>query len=112
MPKDRSPLRRFFERSSHFRLLRLWQRKPPPDLPLHDRDHIHYSSDKRIEQFVTVTIISAGLCMLVAPLWILAFVHNIVAKLAVITIFTLVFLAMVSFATNAKPFEALAATAA
>ncbi|GAB1217080.1 hypothetical protein ATERTT37_006303 [Aspergillus terreus] len=28
VPKDRSPLRRFFERSSHFRLFKLWRQKP------------------------------------------------------------------------------------
>ncbi|KAL2012825.1 hypothetical protein VTN00DRAFT_350 [Thermoascus crustaceus] len=111
VPKDRSPLRRFFERSS-FRLLSFWERKPPSNLPIHDQDHIYYSSDKRIDQFVTFTIISAGLCMLIAPISILAFVHKVAAKLAIITVFILIFLAMVSFATNAKPYESLAATAA
>lgn len=112
VPEDRSPLRRFFEQSSRFRLLGFWERKPPSHLPIHDQGYVYYSSDKRIDQFVTVTILSAGLCMLIAPIWILAFVHKVAAKLAIITVFILIFLAMVSFATNAKPYESLAATAA
>ncbi|GES60593.1 hypothetical protein ATETN484_0005005200 [Aspergillus terreus] len=113
VPKDRSPLRRFFERSSHFRLFKLWRQKPQSsDLPLHIRQHIHYSSDSRIDQFVTLTIVATGLVMLIAPIWILAFTRPVVLKLAVITIFILLFLALVALGTNAKPYESLAATAA
>lgn len=50
--------------------------------------------------------------MLIAPIWILAYTHPVAAKLVMITAFILLFLALVSFGINAKPFESLAATAA
>ncbi|KAL2788856.1 hypothetical protein BJX66DRAFT_339903 [Aspergillus keveii] len=59
--------------------------------------------------FTTVVI---GLVMLIAPIWILTFTEPIVLKLTIITIFILLFLSLVSFGTNAKPYESLAATAA
>ncbi|KAF2107349.1 hypothetical protein BDV96DRAFT_506545, partial [Lophiotrema nucula] len=53
-----------------------------------------------------------GMIMLIAPLWILAFVDHIVNRLAVITTFLVFFLCLVTFTTAAKPFESLGATAA
>lgn len=50
--------------------------------------------------------------MLLTPMWILQALHNDNAKLAVITAFVVVFLGLVAYATVAKPFETLAATAA
>lgn len=113
IPKERSPLRRLFERSSHFRLSKVWRKtSPSTDLPLHVQQHIHLSSDKRIDQFVACTIITVGLVMLIAPIWILAFAYQAVVKLTIITLFILLFLVLLSFGMNAKPYEALAATAA
>lgn len=113
IPKERSPLRRIFERSSQFRLSRFWKKNAPSsNLPFHVQQHIHYSSDKRIDQFVTLTIIVTGLVMIIVPIWVLTFTRLIVLKLTVITIFILLFLALVSLGTNAKPYESLAATAA
>ncbi|KAL3450473.1 hypothetical protein BJX65DRAFT_305313 [Aspergillus insuetus] len=112
IPKDRSPLRRLFKRSSRFRFFRLWQKKPTvSDLPLYIL-HVHYSSDKRIDHFVMFTTVVIGLAMLIAPIWILAFTEPIVLKLTIITIFILLFLSLVSLGTNAKPYESLAAKAA
>ncbi|KAJ5545255.1 hypothetical protein N7535_006361 [Penicillium sp. DV-2018c] len=112
VPKDRSPLRRLFERSSRFRLFQLWQRKPPtPDLPLY-LQNVHYSSDKRIDRFIMLTIMMTGLVMLLTPIWVLAYTDPLAVKLAIITAFILFFLALVSLGTNAKPYESLAATAA
>jgi hypothetical protein len=88
-----------------------------PDLPLYIQ-HVHYSSDKRIDYFVMFTTVFMfttvviGLVMLIAPIWILTFTEPIVLKLTIITIFILLFLSLVSFGTNAKPYESLAATAA
>lgn len=113
IPKNRSPLRRLFERSSRFRLSRLWQNTlPPSDLPAHVQQYIHLSSDKRIDRFVACTTIVVGLVMLIAPIWILAFAYQVVVKLAIITLFILLFMALASFGMNARPYEALAATAA
>ncbi|KAL3429401.1 hypothetical protein BDV09DRAFT_44289 [Aspergillus tetrazonus] len=114
IPKERAPLRRLFERSSCFRFFALWKKKQAPAnlLPLHIQKHIHYSSDERIDQFVTATIVFAGLVMIITPIWILAFTKPMVLRLTFITVFILLFLALVSFGTNAKPYESLAATAA
>jgi hypothetical protein len=50
--------------------------------------------------------------MLIAPIWILEVMTKPIRKLVVITVFIVVFLAMLSSVTVAKPFETLAATAA
>ncbi|CRL29074.1 unnamed protein product [Penicillium camemberti] len=113
IPKERSPLRRLFEMSSRFRMSRFWKRKSvTSDLPTHCHETIQLYSDERIDIFVTFTSVVIGLAMLIAPIWILAYTAPVAAKLAIITAFILLFLALVSFGTNAKPFESLAATAA
>ncbi|KAF4628645.1 hypothetical protein G7Y89_g9509 [Cudoniella acicularis] len=112
VPKEKTPLRRFLERSRKFRILPLWMQKAGPELPIYDKDVITYTSDKRIDRFITVVIVGIGTVMLVAPMWILQAIPNNSYKLAVITTFIVTFLGMVSYATAAKPFETLAATAA
>lgn len=79
---------------------------------MYDQDVITYSDDKRIDRFVTVLIVGVGTIMLLVPMWILQALSNSNYKLAVITAFVAVFLGLVSYATVAKPFETLAATAA
>lgn len=94
----------------------LWKREKSAattsDLPIHCHENIQLYSDKKIDEFITFTTVLIGLVMLIAPIWILAYTHPVAAKLAIITAFILLFLALVSFGTNAKPFESLAATAA
>ena len=107
VPKVKTPLRCALERSSRFRLFRLW--KIPP--PIEDRN-IHYASDQRIDMFVNTIIAMVGLIMLIVPLWVLAFVTWVVHRLAIITSFVVVFLCFVSFTTVARPFETLGAAAA
>jgi len=107
VPKAKTPLRRALERSSRFRLFRLW--KTPP--PIEDCN-IHYTSDQRIDLFVNTIIALVGLVMLIVPLWVLAFVTWVVHRLAIITSFVVVFLCFVSFTTVARPFETLGAAAA
>lgn len=106
--KSKTPLRRFFERSSRFRLFRLWIQSSP----LVDDKNVHYTSDQRIDMFVSVVIAMIGLTMLILPLWILAFVTWVVYRLAIITSSVVVFLFFVSFTTVARPFETLGAAAA
>lgn len=55
---------------------------------------------------------SLGLIMLIAPLWILAFLGGLVQRLTAISAFIVLFVALVSITTAAKPFESLAAAAA
>ncbi|TVY92545.1 hypothetical protein LAWI1_G001533 [Lachnellula willkommii] len=110
-PKQKTPLRRFLDRSLAFRILPLW-RQDEPGLPSYDKDLIFSISDKRIDRFITCLILGIGTAMLIAPIWILEVMTRPVRKLIVITVFIVAFLAMVSAVTVAKPFETLAATAA
>jgi hypothetical protein len=61
---------------------------------------------------VNLIITVLGLSMLVAPLWWLAFVAHTAKRIGIITGFVVAFLCFVTFATNARTFESLGATAA
>lgn len=104
--KRTSPLRGFLERSSHFRLFKLWEKRSTDD------DTIHYISDHRIDLFINMIITAVGLVMLITPLWILAFVKPMTSRLSIITAFICVFLLLVTSLSVARPSELLAATAA
>ncbi len=110
-PTEKSPLRLLLERSRHFRGLRIWEQKTL-DPEVKKDENIHISSDSKIDKFVSGTIMSLGLAMLIAPLWVLAFVNDLVQKLGTISAFIVLFVALVSLTTTAKPFESLAAAAA
>ncbi len=111
IPKEKTPLRRLLDRSRTFRIHPLW-RKEDPSLPSYDKDLVLTISDKRIDRFITCLVVGVGTIMLIAPMWILEVINKSIQKLAVITVFIIVFLAMISSVTVAKPFETLAATAA
>ena len=111
VPRMRSPLRLLLERSRHFRFLGLWQEKVV-DRPAGEDKNVHYFSDEKIDRFVTTIIMSLGLIMLIAPLWILAFLEGLVQRLAIISAFIVLFVVLLSATTVAKPFESLAAAAA
>lgn len=111
VPKSKSPLRVLLEHSRHFRLLKLWQQKSVDNATHNDRN-VHYISDAKIDRFIATFIMTLGLVMLVAPLWILAFLGGLVPRLGVISAFIVLFVALVSITTVAKPFETLAAAAA
>ena len=111
VPKQKTPLRRFLDRSMAFRTLPIW-RKKEPGLPSYDKDLIFSISDKRIDRFITCLILGVRTAMLIVPIWILEVITQPIRKLVVITVFIVVFLAMLSSVTVAKPFETLAATAA
>lgn len=114
VPKQKSFLRKVLEKSKRFRLSPFWRLKPSDtcdDLGI-DTGDTFYSSDAKIEQFASLVILSLGVVMLVAPLWILEFVHEPINRLGLITAFIVLFVTLVSLATVAKPFESLAAAAA
>ena len=111
MPTPKSPLRSLLERSSHFRLLKLWQRKDIDHSTSQD-ENVHYISDEKIDSFIATFIMCLGLIMLIVPLWILAFLGCLVQQLGIISAFIVLFVALVSITTVAKPFESLAAAAA
>jgi hypothetical protein len=80
-------------------------------------DHVEsatttYHSNVGFDAFVTAVLITLGLMLLLGPMWTLQFVTNNIKQLGIITGFILVFTALLSSATVAKPFEVLAATAA
>jgi hypothetical protein len=110
VPKPISGLRKLLEKSPHFRFSSLWRKKPPPSTE--EDDMIHYSSDRRIDACIGVTVTIMGMLMLIVPLWVLAVTEGMMQRLGVITGFVVLFLCLVAFATVAKPFEALAAAAA
>lgn len=107
----KSPLRSLLEHSSRFRLLGLWRQKNI-DPSMSEDKNVHCSSDEKIDRFIATTIMSLGIIMLIAPLWILAFLAGRVRKLSVTSAFIVLFVALVSVTTVAKPFESLAAAAA
>lgn len=111
VPKSKTPLRQLFEESSKFRYWWVWS-KPPRAASSDSSDDIKYTSDKRIDTFVALTIMVVGMVMLVAPLWILALVGSMTIRLGVITAFVSVFLCLVTLTTAARPFESLGAAAA
>lgn len=67
--------------------------------------------DEKIDNFVRFVTVVIWLVMLIAPLWALYFVVDAVDKLAAITGFIVLFLAVMAVFTDAKPSEMLAATA-
>jgi len=114
VPKLKSPLRNLFEKWGRFRVFQPWRvKKKDIELGGHDPEIEEvYLSDERINGFVSFVIASVGLVMLIAPLWILNFTQSTVKSLAWITGFIVLFLCLVTYATIAKPFETLGATAA
>ena len=111
VPASKSPLRLLLERSRRFRLLRIWRQKPSDSAMVRD-ENVHYISDAKIDHFVTIFIMSIGLIMLIAPLWILTYLGGLARRLAVSSAFIVLFVVLISWTTVAKPFESLAAAAA
>jgi hypothetical protein len=107
-PKIKSPVRPIYQRLSAS--LGMFRRKPT-DLLGYDSSSIVLIKEQRAETVMFGAIILIGLLMLVGPLWILEFVNGPLQKLGVITSFIVLFLALLSFATIAKPFEILAGAA-
>jgi hypothetical protein len=71
-----------------------------------------YSSDEKFERFTTASIIITGLIMLLAPMWWLESTSASKVRLGIITGFICAFISIMSMATNNRPFEVVAATAA
>jgi hypothetical protein len=110
---DKSTMRQFLESHIVFRFHWLWKKESPPKLQHCAEKHVRkYSSNERVDTVTTITIFAVGLFILVAPIWILEALQNPYSKLGLITAFLVIFLAVISAATVAKPFESLAATAA
>jgi len=87
---------------------------PTQSLDHHDapfRATIH-ASDEHVDTLASFMIFFAATIMLIAPLWILALVaEESLHRLGTITGFLVLFLAILTWGTLARPFEILAATA-
>ena len=68
-------------------------------------------SDEHVDILAAVIVFIVAVVMLIVPLWVLAIVQDMFRKLAVITVFLTVFLAVLTWGTFSRPFEILAATA-
>ena len=110
LPKTEKLLPQIFE------LLQDWGlklfRRHPTDTIGYDPATTLLHTEERVEKLTVNTILLVGLVMLIGPMWVLEFVIRPVHSLAVITGFIVCFLALLAFATGAKPLEALGATAA
>lgn len=113
LPKVKSRFRNFLE-STLLRpsIIRQFFERKPDDINLIDDDQTVWYSDKRVERFFTVVVAVGGLSMLVGPLWILEYAYGSAVRLGVVTGFITLFFVLVSVATTAKIFEAMAAAAA
>ncbi|KAI9790794.1 MAG: hypothetical protein M1816_004752 [Peltula sp. TS41687] len=111
--KSRSPARKILERFQGLLSLPLLRRRDVPNVinSEHSETTIYYS-DERIEFLGSALIVSIGYLMLIGPLWWLEFEKKEKARLGIVTGFSCLFLVLLSFVTNAKPFESLAAAAA
>lgn len=109
-----SPLRQFLDHSSKFTFMKIWRKKTPQRAEAFwvYPETLHYSSEARMERFVTLMITVLGMAMLIVPLWALAITPGTMKRLGIITGFVLLFTALVAGTTVAKPFETLAAAAA
>lgn len=106
-------MRRLLDRFAALRLNPIFRTKDTPLDPRHNpMNTISYFSENRIDHVVNSIVLVIGITMLVAPMWILQAATSPKAKLGIITTFIILFLSLVSYATAAKPTEALGATAA
>lgn len=72
----------------------------------------NYHNVNKVEKALFIVVVALGLLLLLGPMWALQFVSDNVKRLGIITGFILVFTALLSAASVAKPFEVLAAIAA
>ncbi|ENH75749.1 hypothetical protein FOC1_g10003911 [Fusarium oxysporum f. sp. cubense race 1] len=111
--KEKPPLRRVFEQyfvSSYGEVMGLFK-KDARRMESHDRATTYIYSDAAIDNFAFVVMLATTLVMLIAPMWILQNLSSANGKLGVITAFAIVWLGLVSYAANGRPFEKLAVTA-
>lgn len=113
LPKVKSRFRNFLE-STLLRpsIIRRYFDRTPDDIETIDDDMTIWYSDKKVERFFSIVVAVGGLSMLIGPLWILEYVSGSAMQLGVITSFISLFFFLVTVATTAKIFEAMAAAAA
>jgi hypothetical protein len=111
--KEKAPMRRAFEQyvlAPTSGLFGLFSAKRAEATKV-DLRTTTQGDDQHVDVIAAVAIFAVAITMLIAPLWILAVLDTIFRKLAVITAFSVVFLAVLNWGTIARPFEIFAATA-
>ncbi|KAK7932267.1 hypothetical protein PG985_002979 [Apiospora marii] len=105
--------RRFFENSVLYPIGKSTSlfTKTPRFMTPRDAKNVHIFSDEATETVATAGTFFVAALMLITPLWILQAIQSMHLKLGVITIFIVVFLGFLTYATTGRAFERLAATA-
>ncbi|KAL4808222.1 hypothetical protein BDV18DRAFT_97266 [Aspergillus unguis] len=114
MPLDANPLRDLLVKLKVFRWLPFWRPASEGDiLPYYVGElDVELADNVPLEGSARILNIGAGVALLVAPIWILANVESVVHRLAVSTIFIVIFPAVLASTTPAKPLQVLGLTAA
>lgn len=110
----KSSVRRFFEQQILYRVFNILGLGPKSGTapgPFDPGPTTVQGDDSQVDILATISVFSAAAVMLIAPLWILAVLHDMFRKLVVITVFSIFFLVVMNWGTVARPFEILAATA-
>lgn len=119
-PKSKSPGRNFlesvafggrFNRSGIPWLKNLFSREAPKDIVSLRNEGTVWPNDQRMEKVSSVVISGIGLSMLIGPIWALAYIKSLPARLGVISGFIVIFFVVLA-TTRSRLYEALAATAA
>ena len=110
--KNRTFLRKLIERSDGLIGSFLFRRIPESQTTRKIDADIDFFSDQLVDRYVYITIVCLGLAMLIGPLWWLNIDGDRTHRLGIITGFIVLFTLLMGGATNARAFEAMAATAA
>lgn len=116
LSKPKTRLRELFEDHVVYatrQKMRLFHRPLPArsQTSARDREATYTASREALATFGSASVFAAATVMLIVPLWVLQTVETIKVKLAVITVFMLLCLFLLSFAMLGRPLERLVATA-
>lgn len=115
IPRRRVPLRNLI---NHFDWLLRWTPLRVKDVRDGDNKQIVHNKNSIIDGIMTFLVVSVGVGMLLAPLWILQTfmlhpdMNTFQTRLGIISGFIILTTALLSGVTRAQPFEVLGATAA
>lgn len=113
--QPKSTLRHWFELRIVYgtrSCLGLFRRAPPhAKISSRDQEDTYIFSQQSLDAFSGIAIFVTALAMLITPLWALQTLQDLRLKLAIITLFAVLCLTFLTFATLGRPFERLAATA-
>ncbi|KAH6682598.1 hypothetical protein B0J14DRAFT_573949 [Halenospora varia] len=111
---EKSPTRTLFEDWVLFRvkaIRRFFEKTENDSICEADKQTRKSVSEERLDVFSSLSILTVGLALFIAPLWILQTLNVFRWKLLVITIFVILFMTILTFSTIGRPFEVLATTA-